>query len=255
MSWITQPFEGNPIRIISTVPSQTELLFDLGLSNQMAGVTRFCVHPSLMPAHVQQIGGTKNLDIQKIISIQPDLIISNKEENEKEQILELSKYFPVWMSDTATVKDAYEAISELGMICRKEEQAQEIIKNLHHAQIEFSGSEFERKKALYLIWRKPWLSVGGDTFIHDMMEHAGFENILKDEKRYPEIDWNYVRNADCEIILLSTEPYAFSERHFSEIRDFVPGVKVILVDGEMFSWYGTRMLKAFPYFFSIRSEL
>ena len=233
-------------RIVSLVPSQTELLVDLGLENRIVGVTKFCVHPEYLRKKVAVIGGTKNLQLDKIRALQPDLIIGNKEENTRADIEQLEKEFPVWMSDILTIADALDMISMVGKITGTDKMTQELMK-----QVSFSLNTMlgvgQGKRTAYLIWKNPWMAAGGDTFIHSLLEHAGFTNIFSSQARYPEFDMDSLRQLSPELILLSSEPFPFSEKHIIEIADAMPDAKVQLVDGEMFSWYGSRLIKTGDY--------
>ena len=234
-------------RIISLVPSQTELLYDLGLDEEVIGITKFCVHPEEWFRNKTRIGGTKQLNIEKIQSLKPDLIIANKEENEKEQIEILEKYFPVWTSDIKNVDDALRMIHSVGMLVNKEEDVERISQTIISRFGKLQKTALPKRVA-YFIWYKPWMSVGGDTFINDIIERIGWENVLKDRLRYPEITLEELADYNPELILLSSEPFPFKEKHIAEVKKILPNAEVKLVDGEMFSWYGSRMMKAVDYF-------
>lgn len=228
-----------PQRIISLVPSQTELLYDLGLDEKVIGITKFCVHPNEWFRTKTRIGGTKNLSLEKIAALQPDLIIANKEENVKEQVETLAEQFPVWVTDVNTVIEAYEMIKGIGEITGTSEKAKDIIKN---CQDNLQPRNPETLiPACYLIWRNPYMTIGGDTFISDMMRYAGFQNIYASQKRYPEISIEQLKKDNCQYLLLSSEPYPFKQEHVDELQALLPGTKILLVDGEGFSWYGSRM--------------
>ena len=164
-------------KIISVVPSLTELLFDLGLNDEVVGITKFCVHPKEWFRTKTRIGGTKNLNIEKIKSLQPDLILANKEENVREQIEELKKYFPVFVSDIKTVKDAFSGMKKIGDMVGRKTKSVNLVEEIER-NFSVLNNEIKRNAA-YFIWNKPMMSVGGDTFISSMMELAGFENIFK----------------------------------------------------------------------------
>jgi ABC-type Fe3+-hydroxamate transport system substrate-binding protein len=254
-----------PRRIVSLVPSQTELLHDLGLDEEVIGITKFCIHPEKWFRSKTRVGGTKRVKINIIHSLQPDLIIANKEENTKADIKELRKHYPVWTSDISTVEEAFNMMREIGRITDTKEKANLIIEKCKY---EFSQLQTENHKrpTAYFIWRNPWMSVGGGTFIHDMMERCGLENIFADLSRYPEIDIKTLIGSqlisdtepsvvNCELILLSSEPYPFKEQHIAELREAGFKGKILLVDGEMFSWYGSRMLKAPAYLKDLLQDL
>lgn len=235
-----------PRRIVSLVPSQTELLCDLGLEEETVGITKFCVHPDRWFRHKARVGGTKTIDPDKVRALAPDLILANKEENVKEQVEALSDIAPVWVSDISTLEDALLMINEIGRLTGKEEKAHIIAGNIAR---DFAALLPEdTRKALYLIWRKPWMTVGRDTFIHDMLRHCGLDNIYGEEERYPELTFEYREGCQPELILLSSEPYPFKEQHIAECRRWFPQASILLADGEMFSWYGSRLLQAPAYF-------
>ena len=243
-----------PEKIISLVPSQSELLYDLGLEKQLAGITKFCIHPPHMYHSVPRIGGTKNLDFEKIKAINPDLIIGNKEENEKTQVAHLIKQYPVWMSDVKTVDDAFAMIMGIGNITNKTIEARSVVAEIKAAFNRFLPplkQAIPRNKAAYLIWNNPYMSVSNDTFIHDMLSKAGFENVFADETaRYPVISLTDLQNAKPGYIFLSSEPFPFKEIHRAQLAKDIPSAKVVLVDGALFSWYGSR-LKLAPAYLSL----
>lgn len=243
-----------PKRIVSLVPSQTELLYDLGLEEEVVGLTKFCVHPQKWFIEKNRIGGTKNLHLDKIKSLHPDLIIANKEENRKEQVEELAKEFPVWISDVNTLEDAYNMIKSIGEITGTIEKAETLIK---HIKANFSQLQTPntRLQTCYLIWKDPYMTVGSDTFIHHMLAQAGFQNIFADKHRYPEITLEDLLLADCQMLLLSSEPYPFQQKHVEELQVLLPKTKIALVDGEMFSWYGSRLLQSPLYFEKLQQQI
>ena len=233
------------MKIISLVPSITEALFDFGLSEkEIIGRTKFCIHPENAVQKVEIIGGTKNLNIAKIKSLNPDLIIANKEENVKEQIEELQKDFKVLVTNISNLEDNYYLLKTLGNLLEKQEIAQKF--NLKIYEILAKFSDLEKKKCAYLIWKNPYMTVGFDTFIHDILDKIGFQNIFKNQKRYPEISVEDLKSADY--IFLSSEPFPFQQKHTDELQKELPDAKISLVDGEAFSWYGTRLAKCESYF-------
>ena len=240
-----------PRRIISVVPSQTELLYDLGLDDEVVGITKFCVHPEAWFRDKTRIGGTKKLNLENIRALQPDLIIANKEENDQKQIETLAKEYPVWVSDISTIEDALQMIDGVGAVVNREAKATELIRDIV-AGFEVLQRSTVRKRVAYLIWYQPWMAAGGDTFISDVIETIGWENVFKDQRRYPGISIEALREYRPDVVLLSSEPFPFKEKHGKEIREAMPEVAVELVDGEMFSWYGSRMLKAVGYFYFVK---
>lgn len=241
----TLEIDSPPKRIISIVPSQTELLFDLGLDEEVVGITKFCVHPESWFRNKTRVGGTKALNLDKIRELKPDLIIANKEENEQSQVDELAEEFPVWISDIQNLDEALEMISGVAEICGKFEAGDSLIREINAA---FSNLKpTKTQTAVYLIWNEPMMAAGSDTFISDMMQRAGFENLIADP-RYPELSAEKMKELNPELILLSSEPFPFKEKHQAEIQTQFPNSKVLLVDGEMFSWYGSRLKLASAYF-------
>lgn len=236
-----------PKRIVSLVPSQTELLVDLGLRNRIVGVTKFCIHPKGLKKEKMVIGGTKNFHFDKIESLQPDLIIGNKEENYKEGIERLAEKYPVWMSDIYNLEDAYQMILSLGELTDTFPKSNLIvsqIKNEFDKEFKYKGS------SIYLIWKEPLIAVGSNTFIDSMLVKAGFKNLIN-QSRYPEIDLEEIVNLNPDYLLLSSEPYPFKEKHISFFLERLPKTKIQIVDGEMFSWYGSRLVFAGQYFSSL----
>ena len=243
-----------PQRIISLVPSQTELLYDLGLTEEVIGITKFCIHPDKWFRSKTRVGGTKQVKMDNIHQLQPDLIIANKEENIKEQIEELEKHFPVWVSDINNLKDAYEMIGQIGLMTNKQQPAKEIVWQIKEIfrQLKTHNSKLS---ACYLIWQNPYMTVGGDTFIHSMLDAAGFVNIFENKKRYPEVSIEELQTLNLELLLLSSEPYPFKEKHINEMQALLPNTKIVLADGELFSWYGSRLLKAPSYFSQLQQQI
>ena len=245
----------SPLRIVSLVPSQTELLYHFGLTEEVVGQTLFCIHPQLQHQSKPRVGGTKKLQLDKIRSLKPNLIIGNKEENDQSQIAELQKEFEVWMSDIKNLNDALHMITSIGEITNRAEQAAALNQSIQTA---FTGLRkpisVTPVKVLYLIWREPYMAAGTDTFISDMMTCIGWQNALT-QNRYPELTPEQIALLDPDIILLSSEPYPFKNEHIAELKMICPGAHIRLADGEMFSWYGSRLLKAVSYFRELKAEM
>ncbi len=237
------------MRIVSLVPSITESLFDFGLTEmEVVGRTKFCIHPKTLITKVPVIGGTKNLNLDKIKALKPDLIIANKEENEKLQIEELGKYFEIWLTNIENLQDNQNFLTELGTLLNKQELALNFNEKIN--VIFDSSKELSPKKVAYLIWKNPYMTVGSDTFIHEIIEKIGFTNLFKDSKRYPEISVNQMKEA--EYVFLSSEPFPFQQKHIDELQKELPDSKIMLVDGEAFSWYGTHLSRCGDYFKTLR---
>ena len=240
------------MKIISLVPSITETLFDFGLTDtEIIGRTKFCIHPKGLVKNVETIGGTKNLNLEKIKKLNPDLIIANKEENEKLQVEELMKDFKVWVTAIETLEDNSRFLAELGRILNKENTAKNFNQKISDI---IKGIKIqESKKVCYLIWKNPYMTIGSDTFIHEILDKLGFENVFKNEKRYPEISVEEMKNAD--FIFLSSEPFPFQQKHIDELQKELLNSKIVLVDGDAFSWYGTHLAKCGGYFFELVKSL
>lgn len=240
------------MRIISLVPSITELLCDLGLEKNLVGITKFCIHPDSVFHNVQKVGGTKNLRLDLIRSLSPDLIIANKEENVKEQIEELSAEFNLLLTDVNTFDEAIEMIHTIGAMTNTKECADRMVSEVQEAfsSLIHSGT---KKRVIYLIWRDPFMAAGTNTFIHSMIEKIGLVNCISAE-RYPELSVREMQEFNPDYILLSTEPYPFKEEHKKEFMPLSEN-KIIVVDGEMFSWYGSRLKLAPVYFKQLLKEL
>lgn len=242
-----------PQRIISLVPSQTELLHYLGLDEGVAGITKFCIHPNTWFLRKTRIGGTKNPDIEKIKTMQPDLIIANKEENRKEDIEQLAEHFPVYVSDISTLEEALQMIADTGQITGTSARAEELVTGIRNNFSLLQPVQPEINAA-YLVWQQPFMAAGGDTFINDMMQRCGLKNIFGGTERYPETTLEQLKEKDCRLLLLSSEPFPFNEKHLAELNTALPGTKVLLADGEMFSWYGSRLLLSPGYFGNLITE-
>lgn len=242
----TFALEQLPQRIVSLVPSQTELLFDLGLGDRVVGVTKFCIHPKEQVKQKTKIGGTKNFKFDVIDALQPDLIIGNKEENYKEGITQLQQKYKVWMSDMYTLEDALQMIRQVGQLTGTEAKAQDIAQTIAYRFEQLPPLQPIIKTA-YFIWRKPYMAVGSHNIIDHMLQRCGFSNAFGHLLRYPEITPAQLQAANPKLILLSSEPYPFKEKHIREFQEICPQASIKVVDGEMFSWYGSRLLQAPAY--------
>lgn len=296
---ILSRFPAKPERIVSLVPSQTELLFSLGLGEEVVGITKFCIHPESWFRKKQRVGGTKTVDREVVKALHPDLIIANKEENVREQIEELQQIAPVFVSDINTLTDALEMILFVGKLVRKEARGRQLVDEIEDAFRQITPLK-EKLNTAYLIWKDPYMAAGGDTFIHDMLCQCGFSNIFQNVNRYPEV---FIRKSsndsqstsnlpstvtnplpsvnshrstgltssvtshpstdssssetleNCQLLLLSSEPFPFKQKHIDELRSSLPLTKILLVDGQMFSWYGSRLLHSPKYFRSFIKQI
>jgi len=241
-----------PLRIISLVPSHTESLFDLGLGDNIVGITKFCVHPEHLSSDKTIVGGTKKVNYKKIKELQADLIITNKEENTENMVYELEDIAPTYVSDVYSIENTLKFILDMGKLCDKSDNAKKLVQDIENAIKKFKNNikDSPTRKVVYFIWTKPWMVVGGNNYINEILELNKFENIFNSADRYPEIYVEYLSDLNPELILLPTEPFPFKKSHIKELKEHVDA-KFLLVDGEMFSWHGSRLLKALPYFESL----
>ncbi|MEM9998338.1 MAG: helical backbone metal receptor [Bacteroidota bacterium] len=247
-----------PRRIVSLVPSQTELLADLGLDAEVVGLTRFCVHPAGWKARKQTVGGTKNVRLDRVAVLAPDLVIANKEENVREQVEGIARDgCPVVVTDVATVADSLAMIRDVGVLVGRPAEAAALADEIASGFDAFTRgvNEAASLRVAYLIWRDPWMTVGSDTFIHDVLRHAGLVNVFSDQTRYPVVTAEALRAAAPDVVLLSSEPYPFKPKHHAEIEATVPGVRVHGIDGELCSWYGSRLRHTPAYLTTLRRTL
>lgn len=248
----------HPQRIISLVPSQTELLVDLTLEHRLVGRTHFCIHPKPKLKSVTPVGGTKKVRFNKIDSLQPDLIIGNKEENTQNDIEALCERYPVWMSDIKTIQDAFEMMLMIGNLTQTESIAQSLT---HRLKRDFEKIKlevtpvFEGKTVAYMIWNHPMMVAATKTFIHEVLTLCGFKNAFNHLTRYPEINLDELAEINPDFVFLSSEPFPFKEKHIASFRDACPNSIISLVNGEVFSWYGSRLLYCYPYLSKLTEEL
>jgi iron complex transport system substrate-binding protein len=247
----THTFKSAPKRIVSLVPSQTELLYDLGLEESIVGITKFCVHPYHLKSTKKIVGGTKKVNYDKIRSLNPDIIICNKEENTKEIVEELRKICPVWLTDISSVEDNFQMITDFGQLFDKRTEARKWNDKLAFALSDFKNfiKNIPVRKVAYFIWKNPYMVAGSGTFIDEMLKLNHFQNHYASQERYPEIELGKMdSDGTLDLVLLSSEPFPFkAEDGFEIIKDSV-NAKVLLIDGEMFSWHGSRLIKALEYF-------
>ena len=246
------------MKIVSLVPSLTELLFHFGLDDQVVGRTKFCIHPVERVKSAEKIGGTKNVNTQKVIELKPDLIIANKEENTKADIEALQEVCKVHVSEIANYDQAIFAIDDIGLMTNSADRATTLIEEIEVSFEKLKQNRIDKrpqKKVCYLIWQKPYMSIGNDTYIHDMLNHCGFENICAGQTRYPVLTLEEIKKRQPDYLFLSSEPFPFKQIHIEKLKLELPNAKIILVDGEYFSWYGNRMVGAAKYFGKLINEL
>lgn len=236
-----------PQRIISLCPSLTETLYALGLEDKIVGRTRFCIHPKEKIKDIAIVGGTKEVKYDKIRELNPDCILAVKEENTLEIVQTLSAEFPVYTLDVENIEQALEMIGLLGKITHKVAESKGLQVQIQAKWEEIVGI-MQPLRTLYFIWKKPYMMAGRDTYIHDVLQYLGLKNIaISPESRYPELTIEAIKNLSPELILLSSEPYPFKDKHIAELKAVLPDAKILIVDGEMFTWYGSRMIEAADY--------
>ncbi|MEZ0541271.1 helical backbone metal receptor [Fibrella arboris] len=245
------------LRIVSIVPSQTELLFDLGLAAEIVGITNYCVHPADKVIGKPKVGGTKNVQLSRVADLQPTLILANYEENTEADVVALRAIAPVHITDVKTLPDALTMIGDMGELVGRQAEADGLVRQI--------GASFAAIRPVmesgdlsvaYLIWRKPYMVAARDTFIDAMLTEAGFRNAFGDQAspswpsprwvRYPVVTETDLKAAKPDLVFLSSEPYPFSQKHIADIQGCCPGAQVCLVDGELFSWYGSRLRQSAP---------
>ena len=248
-----------PLRIVSFVPSQTELLVDLGLEEHLVGITRFCEYPAGLVDRIKIVGGTKKMVESRVREVKPDLIICNKEENTQEMVLACQEIAPTYVSDVSNLEDAIEMINDIGKLTGASFKAKSLSSSIKINFNHFEKETVKSQEALYLIWKAPYMTIGSDTFIHDMIERAGYKNIMDGASRYPELTLENIVNLNPAVILFSSEPYSFTESDKMEIKDAFAKAELeqpiyLDVDGSYFSWYGSRLKEATAYFKNLRSN-
>ncbi len=230
-------------RIVCLVPSLTELLVDLEVGERLIGRTRFCIHPENKVGDIQIIGGTKTPNTKKILGLEPDLIIANHEENRKEDIEKLQEHVKVLVTEIDAIAEVISAIREIGRLVDKEDKAQQIVSEIK--SLLDHKPDVESLSTAYFIWKDPWMVAAAETYIDSVLQHYNLKNVYENQTRYPEIELEELKKRNPKLILLSSEPYPFKEKHLQEIENLCPNAKVELINGEWFSWYGSGMIKAF----------
>ncbi len=247
------PLCATPRRIVSLVPSHVELLAHLGLDEEVVGITRYCIHPKGWTARKTIVGGTKKARASIIAELKPDLILANKEENTQKDVQTLETIAPVYVTDIYTLEDSLTMIQNVGALVGHRDAAHTLAATIQQAFAALPA--FEPRRALYLIWRNPWMAAARNTFIDDIMARGGLHNALHPQTRYPQLTEEQLDALAPEILLLSSEPYPFAPQHLEELTQRFPTSRVCLIDGEMFSWYGNRMAHAPAYLQRLRTEL
>ncbi len=241
-----------PARIVSLVPSLTEALFVLGLGSRVVGVTEWCVHPADAVAALPKVGGTKNPDLAAIRALAPDLVIANQEENKRQDVERLEAAgLPVWVTFPRTVSDGVLLLRELARTGAAHQALREIVVPIEQALTQAEAARPASGVRVFCpIWKKPWMSVGADTYAHDLLTLCGGENVFAEhgERRYPIVHDDEIVAAAPEVVLLPDEPYAFGPADAEELARLpIPAARnrrVHRIDGTLVSWYGPRVARA-----------
>lgn len=245
-----------PGRIVSLVPSQTELLAHLGLEEEVVGLTRFCERPEHWRSEKTIVGGTKQVDIDTVRALNPDLVLANHEENTREDVAALDEIAPVFVTEVKTVPEALDMIRTVGTLTGTSDQTSTLAGRIISR---FDAlPDFPPLRAAYLIWREPYMTVGGDTFVHDVMKRGDLINAFGDETRYPEITLEILANTNLDVVLCASEPFPFhknQDKFTGDIREAMSDTPVAVVDGQPFSWYGPRLLETPSYLNTLRERL
>jgi ABC-type Fe3+-hydroxamate transport system substrate-binding protein len=248
---------------VSLIPSITETLCALGLADALVGVTAYCVEPREVVRGKTRIGGEKDPDLEAIRALQPDLVVANIEENVRAHVETLRGWgLPVWVTYPRTVADGIAMIRELGEVTGTGERAAAILAELQplHARVRAATAQRRPVTVFYPIWRQPWMTIGADTYIHDLLAVCGAANVFADAPaRYPTITLEEMAARRPEVILLPDEPFRFRRAHLADFAPFtdVPAVRdgrIHLVDGKPFSWHGPRVgeaLRTLPALFDL----
>ena len=240
------------MRIVSLVPSWTEYVVDLGCAEELVGRTKFCVRAGEELERIPVIGGTKRIHLDRVEQLKPDLVIASKEENTQEDVEACRAFTDVLVTDVRTIPDAFEALETIGDALEK---ASAGITWRSYIEKAWGEPRADQTQALYAIWQNPLMVAGHDTYIHAAMNWWGIGNAApaSAEGRYPELYAEHLGELAGTPILLSSEPYPFASKHCAHFAS--AGLRPMLVDGEAFSWYGSRMLHTVDYLNGMRKAL
>ena len=252
---------GRDARIVSLVPSITELLCDLGLAGQLVGRTGFCVHPREIVRRIPKLGGTKDIDLGKLRALRPTHVILNIDENRSEDAQALAEFVaesivthPLGPLDNLGLYRLIGGIfgrgREAEALCGKFEAA--------YAALRSAARSFAPERVLYLIWKNPWMTVSRDTYVSRMLALVNWETVPANSiARYPKIELGPAVLDEAGVVLLSSEPFMFRETHLAEMRALpvLRGKKIALIDAEMTSWYGSRAIEGLAYLRRFREQI
>jgi ABC-type Fe3+-hydroxamate transport system substrate-binding protein len=245
---VTHARAGADARIVSLVPSITELVCDLGLADRLVGRTGFCIHPWETVRRIPKVGGTKDVRLERIRELAPTHVIVNVEENRRETAEALAEFVPeIVVTYPREPRDNLELYRLLGAIFDREVEAGRLCQRFQEAAAGLEERSWPSERVLYLIWRGPWMTVSTETYISRTLALRGWETRPPSASApYPEVTLEQFAG-DVDRVLLSSEPYHFHERHVEEVARALPGAQVSLIDGEMTSWYGSRAIAGMRY--------
>jgi ABC-type Fe3+-hydroxamate transport system substrate-binding protein len=247
-----------PARIVSLVPSLTELVCDLGLAGELVGRTGFCIHPREILKPIPKVGGTKDVNLARLRELAPTHVIVNIDENRRDCVAEIAEFVPhVIVTHPCAPEDNLTVFRLFGAIFGREAEAEALAADLQAALAEARamGASLPKEAVLYLIWRDPWMSVARSTYISATLKSVGWETWpAGDEPRYPAFEWDAAWLGEVSRVFLSSEPYSFRDRHVAEV-EALSGRPAALMDGEMASWYGSRAARGLRYLASLRRTL
>ena len=239
------------MRIVSLCPSLTELVFDIGLGDSLVARTKFCVHPQPQVEAIEKVGGTKNPKIARIVELAPDIVLMNEEENRIEDAGALSAAgVNCHTSMPRTIAETAAMVRSIGAALGRSQQGDVIARDIETRGAEVAARAHEPVRYAYLIWREPWMTVNNDTFVHALLANAGGVNVFGTmPDRYPTVTLEQIREASPDVVLLSTEPFPFAERHIEELagKTGIPRERIVVVDGELLSWHGSRTPRGIVY--------
>lgn len=235
-------------RIVSLVPSITELICELGLADQLVGRTGFCIHPKELLKKIPKVGGTKSVNLEKVRALRPTHVIVNVDENKKETADALAQFVPnVIVTHPLAPQDNLKLYRQIGEAFAKEREAGELCSRFEAAYREVQERKFPARNVLYLIWKNPWMTVSRDTYVSRKLGLFGLQTLPESaDARYPVISLEESWLRDVELVLLSSEPYRFQQKHLDEIANTLKK-PARLIDGEMTSWYGSRAIQGLRY--------
>ena len=240
----------NITKIVSLVPSISELIYDLNAEDKIVGVTKFCVHPKYFQIEKTVVGGVQEFDIDKIIALKPDVVFASKDENFEDEIIELRKHVPVYVTDVKNVNEAISMIKTIGALLNKRSDADKITMKIDMQLKDLAKvtDDLLYRSAAYFVWNDPWVAAGKDTFIDSLLKLIKVDNVFSNLKeRYPMVTGANIHIGNPQMIMLPSEPFKFEDKHAIEIGRHTHDAATFFVDGQMFSWYGSRLVKSIDY--------